>query len=224
MIPFTETVTLRTTSDQVTSKAVILTAGIDEVSVDVLVKEGDTILKLKFLIDMASSVTLATSIDVRPLRISIESQIDPNMSMFLVIRNNEFFPVHLALSDDLGGLIYPKELRLSDGQTEKIPLQRSFKSSYDQKNCKATISLKLLSPVRLLKAFTSCSVTLPLFDSDLRPDLPRFIWLSDKDFIFTMLGAKEGNKRAPVSWKGLVDISPCHLITNYVQVMSRVDR
>ena len=134
----------------------------------------------------------------------------------IVFKNLENFPVEVRLSDDFGSLSYSSKISLIEGQTI-VKSIKLFTMPPGQPERLVTFRLDLVSPVRA-PLQTQCSYRFPSSLADLRPNLPRFLWLLDEEIEFSMV---DHATNKPEPWKERVVISPCPLIDKYIKASFR---
>ena len=128
--------------------------------------------------------TVSSVLEVRKLRISMECKTD-GLNPSTVFKNLVDFPVEGRLSDDFGPLSYSSRISLIEGQTI-VKSMKLFTMPQGQPGRLVTFRLDLVSPIRA-PLQTPCSYRFPSSLADLRPNLPRFLWLLDEEIEFSMV-------------------------------------
>ncbi|OQR74831.1 hypothetical protein BIW11_08818 [Tropilaelaps mercedesae] len=221
LVLYSQPVTLQVRSAMATPQEVTLLPSGEDLQVEVTAREGDTTLSLQLLSEGEQVATLQTHVEVRFARILLRADAGRDMSI-VTVENEESFAVEVLLSDEVGGLVYVKKVRVAERQTAQVTVRRMY-VRHNQPEIVAEIRAELLSPMRSPLPLTKCRVMLASRGGDIRPDLARFVWLAEKDFVFTMSENDQDGRRKLSPWKNAVSISPCHLISSYIQVLEEPD-
>ncbi|XP_022669192.1 uncharacterized protein LOC111253681 isoform X2 [Varroa destructor] len=215
-IRFAQPLQLNVVSTMVTSKEVKLLPDDGNLSLEVTAKESDKVLDLQLMSDGNTVASLQKQVAVRFPQISLRGEQAQDVCI-LAVKNEERFPVEVRLSDDFGGLSYSKEVRVPERQTLQVTV-RTETVRYGQPDPVVTFNAELLSPVQIPLPLTKCRVALVPTFVDLKPDLARFVWIAEKELVFTMSNSQRSVNRKPSPWKSVVRISPCNFISDYLQL------
>lgn len=200
-------------SDLVQTTRISLTPGVNSFPLELTATSGETSLQITLLYRGQEFTTIRSDLEVRKLKISMQLKTEGSNSS-LVITNSENFPVEVKLSDDSGArLSYMSVIGLMEGQTI-VKSMKSFTMAQGHPELLVTFSLDLISPIRAPLP-CQCTHRFPSSLADLRPNLPRFLWLADDEIEFSMV---DHLTNKPQAWKDRVVISPCPLIDRYIKV------
>lgn len=213
--PFPAALKLAVRSDLVKTKEIALLPDTDTIPLELNGVSKESSLEVTLFFREQKLMTVSSALEIRKLKISIQCKTEGSNAS-LVLTNLESFPIDVKLSDDSGCLSYSSFISLIEGQTI-VKSMKCFVMPPGQPERLVTFRLDLLSPIRVPLP-THCSYRFPSSLVDLRPNLPRFLWLSDEEIEFSMV---DHFTNKPEAWKDRVVIQPCPLIEKYVKVSFR---